>query len=313
MTALPALTPDRTDLELELTTHTMGGLLRLRLACEESESERATLDLQRTADRIDAWASNLSRFHAGSALLALNAVADATDVPLRPTLAAVLSHARTMATLTEGVVDITLLDERLAAETGTTVADSGPSSWWLHGGGRRLRLGRRGHVRFDLDGVAKGWIADRALRSLDAYSDALVDADGDVALRLPKGSSWRVAVADPVDQEREIACLAVPVGWPALTMGVATSGTVVHSWDTPAGPSHHLIDPLTRRPAHTDVVQATVVAESAASAECLAKAAVIRGSQDGLGLIDRAGAWAAVLVLDGGDVVASPRTSAWLV
>jgi thiamine biosynthesis lipoprotein len=167
-------------------------------------------------------------------------------------------------------------------------------------------------VRFDLDGVAKGWIADRALRSLHTYRGALVDADGDVALRLPQGSAWRVAVADPIDHEQEIACLAVPVGWPVLTMGVATSGTVVHSWETPAGPSHHLIDPMTRRPAQTDVVQATVVAESAAVAECLAKAAVIRGRWDGLELIDRAGAWAAVLVLDDGDIVASSATSAWL-
>ena len=40
-----------------------------------------------------------------------------------------------------------------------------------------------GHVPFDLDGVAKGWIADRALALLDRYPGALVDADGDIAIR----------------------------------------------------------------------------------------------------------------------------------
>ncbi|HQU01555.1 MAG TPA: FAD:protein FMN transferase, partial [Acetobacteraceae bacterium] len=45
--------------------------------------------------------------------------------------------------------------------------------------------------------------------------------------------------------------------------GVATSGTSVHRWPTAFGETHHLIDPRTRRPASTDVVQATVVAGSA--------------------------------------------------
>jgi thiamine biosynthesis lipoprotein len=103
-----------------------------------------------------------------------------------------------------------------------------------------------------------------------------------------------------------------PSGWTGDSFGVATSGTSVHRWHGSQGPTHHLIDPATRRPAVTDVVQATVVAGTAGLAEALAKAAVIRGSHDGLELLDRAGAWAALLLLQDGHLLATPGTARWL-
>jgi thiamine biosynthesis lipoprotein ApbE len=62
----------------------------------------------------------------------------------------------------------------------------------------------------------------------------------------------------------------------------------------------------------TDLVQATVVADSASEAEGLAKAAVIAGSEEGLALLERAGAQGAVLLTDRGETIASPRTLALL-
>ena len=45
---------------------------------------------------------------------------------------------------------------------------------------------------------------------------------------------------------------------------MATSGTSIHRWQLADGRmTHHLIDPRTRRPADTDVLQATVVAPTA--------------------------------------------------
>ena len=95
-------------------------------------------------------------------------------------------------------------------------------------------------------------------------------------------------------------------------LGIATSGTSVHRWEHATGRAHHLIDPRTSRPAVTDVLQATVVAESACLAEGLAKAVVISGSDEGLDLLDRAGAWAELLLLESGDILATPRSLGWL-
>ena len=93
-------------------------------------------------------------------------------------------------------------------------------------------------------------------------------------------------------------------------------------WPRPARPStagprtatrsepvrHHLIDPRTGRPAVTDVIQATVVAESALRAEALAKSAVIAGSVDGFALLERARVRGAVLLMASGEVQALPVT-----
>ena len=51
-------------------------------------------------------------------------------------------------------------------------------------------------VRFDLDGVAKGWLADRALAITPGRS-ALVDGDGDVAIRVAPGDTWAIGIGDP--------------------------------------------------------------------------------------------------------------------
>lgn len=300
-------------LETELATRSMGGGLRLLVASATTDGDAAENDLRRVAGRVDAWARRLTRFDVTSDLAALNADPGRSPAPLRPTIAGALTHARHMAEATEGTVDVTLLDERIAAETGERPPASARPAWWLGGKGRRVDLIRDGAARFDLDGVAKGWLADRALGLLDAYPYALVDADGDVAVRASWFAGWSIAVADPHDDRRELARLRVPHGWPLARFGVATSGTSVHRWPGSDGPSHHLIDPRTGRPARTDVVQATVVAESTGLAEALAKSAVIRGSSDGLELLARAGAWAALLLLEDGDLLATPGATRWLV
>ena len=300
-------------LETELVTRSMGGRLTLRVASSVEDGHRAERDLRRLASRIEVWAARLTRFDPASDLCTLNAVPEASAVALRPTISAVLAHARSMTPRTEGAVDVTLLEERMAAEAFEAARPSCRTSWQLEQAGRLGLLTRDGSARFDLDGVAKGWIADRAVRLLDDYPSALVDADGDLAMRAPRSAGWLVSVGHPLDDTAGVARLRTPLGWPCERLGVATSGTSVHRWYGPSGPSHHLIDPLTRRPAVTDVVQATVVAESAGAAECLAKAAVIRGSRAGLGLLERAGAWAALLWLDDGRLVTAPGTSGWLV
>ena len=44
-------------------------------------------------------------------------------------------------------------------------------------------------------------------------------------------------------------------------------------------PAHHLLDPRTGRPAFTGIVQATALAQTAAEAEALAKAAMLSGPE----------------------------------
>jgi thiamine biosynthesis lipoprotein len=270
----------------------------------------AERDLRVLEGRIRAWAHRLSRFEVTSDLQSLNRNADRAEVAVRPTLGAMLWRAAGLTGPTEGVVDVTLLEERIAAEAGSQ-REVPHAAWSIRRQGRGWLVSREGPVRFDLDGVAKGWIADRALALLPHYPAAMVDADGDVAVRVADPTDWQIGIADPRRQS-DLAVIAVPAMARGIGIGVGTSGTSVHRWQHECGWAHHLIDPRSGRAALTDVVQATVVAEDALLAEALAKSVVISGSEEGLALAERAGAWAAFLLLESGEVVATPRSIGWL-
>ncbi len=292
--------------------------LGMRSAAFDTAGDRAAAEIEasRIVDKIEAWAARLTRFDDGSELSRLNA--DPREaVPVGPTLAAVLDWARAAEVATDGLVDVTLLDARLAAEAGSPAGLPAHRRWSVERTARGTLVRRPPGVRFDLDGVAKGWLVDRALELARGEVSALVDADGDIALRLAPGATCSIGVADPrgrsgaADAPR-LVTIAVPAAAHATRYGIATSGTSVHRWRTATGPTHHLIDPRSARPAVTDLAQATVVAGSARHAEALAKAVVILGREAGLALLGRTAAVGAVLVTERGAVLASGALAEWL-
>jgi thiamine biosynthesis lipoprotein len=296
---------------LTVATTAMGGRLVVHLATSAGD-ERARRDGKRVLSRIGRWADRLSRHLESSELSTLNADSR-SRIPVGPTLGAALWAGLEAADETEGLVDIALLDARLAAEglPSAELAAGAPRSWSLESGPRRTAVVVRSPgVRFDLGGVAKGWLAERGLALLSSWPSAVVDADGDLAVRCRPGDTWAVAVDDPRIAGATLAILhlsAPATGW-SVQWGVATSGTSVHRWRRGEIPRHHLIDPRTGAPALTDVVQATVVCASALRAEVLAKAAVIAGTTDGLALLERVGVKGALILTEAGETLALPQT-----
>jgi len=317
----------------------MGGRFVLHLDGEEALARR---DAQRILKRVHRWSDRLTRHASWSELIALNADPH-SSVEVGPTLAGALRAGRRAGEAGGGLVDITLLDARLAAEglpaenrwndgprgpyprgdggvdasvgqatrTGTALG-GGPRPSWSMADGRRgtATVKRPAGLRFDLGGVGKGWIADRALNLLAQYPSAVVDADGDLAVRCAAGRQWSIAVDDPRNPGTALAILRLtaPTARMATRWGVATSGISIHRWSGDGVLRHHLIDPRTGAPAVTDVVQATVVAGTTLRAEALAKAAVIAGLHDGFALLGRAGVHGAVVLTDRGETLALPST-----
>lgn len=295
----------------------MGGRLDVRVAADQAYRSQAERDVVRVGHRVDGWASRLTRFAESSDLSRLNRD-DSACSEVRPTLGAVLNWAWTAGERSQRVVDVTLLNARLAAEFGVAPADAGvtpdaryaPAPWKIKRSGRSSLVTRRPGTRFDLDGVAKGWIADRALALLCRWPGALVDADGDIALSVAPDADWHVTVDDPRRPDGPplaVLRIASPGAW-HQSVGVATSGTTVHQWPSASAgnTTHHLIDPRTGRSAVTDVVQATVAAPTAAEAEVLAKSAVILGSTDGALLLERSACLFGLLLLTSGETILLP-------
>jgi FAD:protein FMN transferase len=293
----------------------MGGEVSVH-AIDDADPVRTAAAAGRVLDRLEAWAGRLTRFDPASELMRLNASA-AFEVPVGPTLTAVLDWARTAEGISDGLVDVAMLDARLAAEAGDHgVARPVPAArrWSLARTSRGALVRRRPGLRFDLDGVAKGWLADRAL-AIAPGRTALVDGDGDVALRIAPGDELVVGVADPRRAGALLAAVRLagdPAGSPARRLGLATSGTSNHRWTHPAGDAHHLIDPRTWRPAATDIVQATVLAGSAREAEVLAKTAVIAGTGRAFALLDRPGVLGILVLTTRGEIRATPEMLPWL-
>jgi len=299
----------------------MGGRVSVHLQPRGSRPG-AEHDARAVLGRLGAWANRLTRFSATSDLSRLN-VDPGESVAVRPTLAAVLDWARAAEGATDSIVNAAMLDLRIAAETPWGAGADGPeprrsvsgaSAWSMDRGPRSTRIRRPAGLRFDLDGVAKGWLADRALALLAGYPAAVVNADGDLALHLAPGESWWIGIEDPAHPGMDIATLRLAAEWErGLTwFGVATSGISIHRWDNDGRPTHHLIDPRTGRPAETDIVQATVIAGSARLAEAYAKTAVILGSAEALLALDRPGVEGALLLTDRRDLLVLPKTMQYL-
>lgn len=306
----------------EYAQRSMGGHLGIRVTWPEkiskSQDDLATRLLRDVASRVDRWAAMMTRHHA-SQLTRINAE-PGTKVRVGPTLAAVLSWSADAWSMTDGLINIAMLDERIAAEEGRPVRGQSLSrDWqlqldhWTHEAHAHIRGGwltRPDGLQLDLDGVGKGWIADRAatllMRLLDAHASmrrlpgwhsCFVDADGDIAIRNRRGADTLIRIEVPGGSDPTIGTIRVS----GAEAGVATSGTGIHAW----GGRHHIIDPRTGRSANSGIAQATVVTASTREAEAWAKAIVI----DGARMIQRAetaGVHRVVAVEVGGGIISAP-------
>ncbi len=309
---------------LQITFRAMGCQMQ---ALVDGDGTVASAALAQVPGWFEAWEQALSRFRADSELTRLNATHQ-QPVPVSPVLWEVVDLAFVAARESDGLVTPTQLAALEAAgydrsfdELSKGGAAAGAVDWeWqtlspapevtravARDVGRRT-LALAAGVRLDLGGVAKGWAADEAARRLSAYGPALVDAGGDIAVSGPRAGAtpWTVGVANPFFNDEELETLLLSRGG-----GLATSGTDYRRWQRGGRWYHHILDPRTGRPAATDVLTSTVVAQSAAYAEVAAKTALILGSQTGLAWLQARPELAGCLVLEDGRVLRTDSLAAY--
>ena len=160
---------------------------------------------------------------------------------------------------------------------------------------RGVRLARPG-MALTLNGIAQGHAADRARSVLQAHGvhHALLDTGEWVSLgRNAEGRPWVLGVADPRDEARLVARLALEGRCLATSADNLTSFSDDHRY-------HHIFDPHTGV-SPPELASVTVVARRGALADALTKVMFVAGAQRSLRLarawgvdvlvVDKAGRW----------------------
>jgi FAD:protein FMN transferase len=267
---------------------------------------------------FETWEQALSRFRANSELSQLNQRAGQW-VRVSPVLWEVARLSLQAARWTEGLITPTILNALEAAGYDRTFAEitADDRSFTPQPDGQWRAIERNSTtrsillpptVRLDLGGVAKGWAADKAAKSLGQHGPALIDAGGDIAISGPRadGTPWPIGISDPFQPDRHFETLKIAKG------GVATSGRDYRRWQKGGVWQHHIIDPRTGLPAQTDVLSVTVVAPSTFEAEVAAKVILLSGSGAGLEWLEEQADTAAVIVREDGRAVYSAQLSNYL-
>ncbi|NOZ07205.1 MAG: FAD:protein FMN transferase [Chloroflexi bacterium] len=260
----------------------------------------------------------MSRFDRTSELSRLNNAAGSA-VPVSDALYEVVELALAAAEASSGLFDPTLLNtmeeagydrsfDELVAGGHAPPRPTGGDGAFLGGGFRQMRIWRskpnpmvylpKG-VRLDLGGIAKGWAVDRVVDKMEGLGPCLVNAGGDLyAHGSPPGDwAWTVGVEDPLDEDRNIATLAV------RDRAVATSSRTKRRWVRGEQRQHHLMDPRHGRPSQSDLLSVTIVAQRAAIAEIYAKVVFLLGSAAGLNYLERQPRVAGLLVTEDGKIL----------
>ena len=138
----------------------------------------------------------------------------------------------------------------------------------------------------DMGGIGKGYLADKLAGLIIEYDieGYWFSLGGDVVTHGydKDGQPWHVAVQNAV-HPKEV--LDIEIATDSNRLSVASSGIIVRKGEMNSQPWHHIIDPRTAKPAQTDVLLATVVAENTCLADVLAKCAIIVGSKEAPNLL----------------------------
>jgi thiamine biosynthesis lipoprotein len=157
-------------------------------------------------------------------------------------------------------------------------------------------------VHLDFGGIGKGRAADLVAKDLvlAGARSGVVNLGGDLRLAGPPlDEALVVTIEDPLRPGGTAAVVALRSG------ALATSSVARRAWTVQGEARHHLIDPSTGRSADSGVAAVTVLAGDALRAEVLAKSALIAGPDDGLDLLEAAGAPGLLVTADGDRVWAA--------
>jgi thiamine biosynthesis lipoprotein len=136
-----------------------------------------------------------------------------------------------------------------------------------------------GNTALDFGGIGKGYLLDQLAESLRIMNITgyWLSLGGDILCAGHDGSgdAWRIGIQHAQHEANTIATVVNH----DKKLAVATSGVTKRQGISDTGSWHHIIDPRTGKPANTQVLTATVCADTATSADVIAKCLVIADTE----------------------------------
>lgn len=151
------------------------------------------------------------------------------------------------------------------------------------------RVCRPLNVSFAIDGLAKGYIVDAALRvarrETPALKGIMIDIGGDIRCwgEAPSSKGWPIGIFDPSHPEDNALPAAVVL---LNNQAIATSGRGTRDFNVGGKTYSQNLSPATGKPAE-QVVSATVISNRTIDADALASAFSIMPSKESLSLANR--------------------------
>jgi len=154
------------------------------------------------------------------------------------------------------------------------------------------------NMKITLDGIAKGYAVDEALKVIKAMGikHALVDAGGDIGTlgSKPNGNPWMISLVNPKILSQSLA------HFPIQNSAIATSGNYLRYFD-PDARVGHILNPITGYSA-TGCQSVTILAANCTKADILATAVFAMGAENGMALVESLSGVEALIVDSEGTV-----------
>ena len=282
----------------------MGTLVEVTVVA--ADPEHARVMVQNAFGRMQRLEAIFSRHRADTPLSRLNENGVLESAP--PELVEVMDRALTYSSMTDGAFDVTVapLLELYASrfEEGNRPPTDHEVERILESVDyRRVRLDTDAialegpGMKVTLDGIAKGYIVDQAVRTLldDGAERILINAGGDMAsggdgsLENP----WTVGVRDPSEPQGLLS--RIRLGGECI----ATSGDYIQAF-TQDRRFHHIIDPRTGY-SPEKLSSVTVVTSNAMDADALSTGLMVLGPTKGFELMKRLDNTEGLIVTKEGD------------
>lgn len=271
--------------------------------------ENLKSDIEGVMQQVD---NSLSPFNKSSVITAIN---NNTSTKADKYLTEVFTLAQAVNKETDGAFDITVAPlvnawgfgfrsgkRPTEAQTDSLLAIVGQEKVTLKEG-KIIKSDPR--IMLDCSAIAKGFGVDKVAEFLSGkgIENYLVEIGGEISARgkNSRGTEWNIGITKPIDDSLSINQENQTV-LQITDKAMATSGNYRNFYYEGGKKYAHTINPHTGKPAQSDILSATVIAESCAVADAYATAFMVLGSKKAKDILKKHPELQAYLILSDNSV-----------